>query len=286
MKKQQPFLDITIYPSHARRVAIVAWTVIPELKNAEFYVYKKWDGGAEWELLNTTPATGTTYADTDFTFRTKEQVPHYKLLAITADGKEYPSPDVALFSHVDRKAFGVAHNIIRAKYLQARQDGIPVLYYPAIKNGAMNAALDNVTGQRLEAVCPTSNSVDPNDDANNDYGTYYAGGYYRPFLTFVRFMGAKVQKQNILDEGIYDESTQITKFLAFPPVRTGDLIVDVATDRRWFVGDSIQAELVKGIIPVGYTATLALQAHNHPCYTVPIPDNYTTMLRRLTWPIV
>lgn len=283
MRKQPPFLDVAIYPSHAKRVAIIAWTVIPALKDAEFYIYKKWDGGAEWELLNTVAAKGTTYADTDFTFRTKNQVPHYKILAIL-DGKEYVSPDVALFSHVNRKAFGVAHNIIRAKYLQARQDGVPVLYYPAIKNGAMNAALDDVTGQRLEAVCTQNNSTDPEADADNDYGTYYEGGYYRPFLTFVRFMGAKIQRETRLDEGIYDESTQHTKFLAFPPVRTGDMVVDVATDRRWFVGESIQAELVKGIVPVGYTAELTLQAHNHPCYTVPIPSNYTEMLRRLTWP--
>lgn len=285
MRQQQPFLDVAIYPSHAKRVAIIAWTVIPALKNAEFYIYKKWDGGAEWELLNTIPATGTTYADTDFVFRTKEQVPHYKLLAIV-DGKEYESPDVALFAHANRKAFGVAHNIIRAKYMQARQDGLPVLYYPAIKNGAMNASLDDITGQRLTATCPDKNSTDPNADADNDYGTYYEGGYYRPFLTFVRFMGGKLQRENILDDGIYDESVQQTKFLAFPPVRSGDMVVDVSTDRRWFVGSSIQAELVKGIIPVGYTAELALQAHNHPCYTVPIPDNYSTMLRRLTWPTV
>lgn len=283
MREKTPFLDVAIYPSHAKRVAIVAWTVKPELKDAEFYIYRKWDGGAEWELLNTKPATGTVYADTDFTIRTKEQVPHYKVLAI-AGGKEYVSPDVALFAHANRKAFGVAHNIIRAKYMQARQDGIPVLYYPLVKNGAMNAALDSITGQRLSATCTNNNSTDPENDAENDYGTFYAEGYYRPFLTFVRLMGAKLQRETRLDDGVYDESTQLVEFLAFPPVRTGDMVVDVATDRRWFIGESIQAELVKGIIPVGYSTTMVLQSHNHPCYSVPIPKNYTDMLQRLVWP--
>lgn len=283
--QQQPFLDVSIFPSHARRTAIIAWTTIPALKQAEFYIYRKWDGGAEWELLNTTPATGTTYADTTFSLQTKEQIPCYKILAIV-DGKEYISPEVALFAKAGRKAFGIAQNIIRAKYLQARQDGLPVLYYPARKNGPMNASLDSVTGQRLAAACSSSNSLDPDDDADNDYGTYYAGGYYRPFITFIRLMGAKLQRENRLDDGIYDESVQQTTFLAFPPVRTGDMVVDVATDRRWFVGESIKAELVKGIIPVGYTANLTLQAHNHPCYSVPIPDNYSEMLRQLVWPII
>jgi hypothetical protein len=283
MEQQQSFLDISIFPSHAKRTAIVAWTTIPALKQAEFYIYRKWDGGAEWELLNTSPATGTTYADTTFAVRNKEQVPSYKILAIV-DGKEFVSPEVALFTKAGRKAFGIAHNIIRAKYFQARQDGIPVLYYPSRKNGPMNASLDAVTGQRVLAPCPQNNSTSPDDDADNDYGTYYAGGYYRPFITFIRLMGAKLQRENRLDDGVYDESVQQTSFLAFPPVRSGDMVVDVATDRRWFVGESIRAEMVKGVIPVGYTANLTLQAHNHPCYTVPIPNNYSEMLRQLVWP--
>lgn len=284
-KPQKPFIDVSIFPSHAKRTAIVAWITIPEIKNAEFYIYKKYDGGSEWELLNETPATGTTYADTSFFVRTKEQVPHYKVLALL-DGKEYISPAVAVFANAGRKAFGIAHNIIRAKYLQARQDGIPVLYYPAVKNGPMNSSLDAVSGQRVKGVCPQNNSTDPDDDADNDYNTFYAQGYYRPFLTFVRFLGAKLQRESRLDDGIYDDSVQRTAFLAFPPVRTGDMVVDVATDRRWFVGESIQSEMVKGIIPVGYSANLTLQAYNHPCYTVPIPNNYYEMLRQLTWPII
>ena len=121
------FLDVSIFPTHAKNKAVVAWITVPEIKDAEFYVYRKWDGGAEWELLNTEPVYGTTYADTQFTINNKLQVPSYRLLAIKG-GKEYESPEVAVYSKVDRKAFGVAQNIIRGLYFQARQDGIPVLY--------------------------------------------------------------------------------------------------------------------------------------------------------------
>lgn len=267
------FRDVSIFPSHHQKTAIVAWIVNPAIKDAEFHIYKKWDGGAEWELLNESPAYGTTYADTDFYIPNKEQVPAYKVLAVL-DGKEYESPEVALFSHTTRKVFGLAQNIIRALYYQARQDGIPVLYYPLIKNGRMNSSLDDVTGQRDKAPC----------EDDGDYGTYYEGGYYRPFLTFVRLMEPKLVRQTRLDDGLFDQNIPITKFLAFPPVRTNDMVVDVTTDRRWFVGEGVTADLLASTVPVSYTAKMALQAHNHPCYAVPIPENYPELVRRLTWP--
>lgn len=280
-----PFRDVAIFPSHSRRTAVVAWIVAPFLKEAEFYVYKKWDGGAEWELLSEEPTYGTVFADTNFVIRNKVDVPQYKVLALL-DGHEYVSPDAALYAHTERKAFGIAQNIIRATYLQARQDGIPVLYYPAIRNGKMSSSLNDITGQREQAACPSPEETPEGEEDENDYGTYYAGGYYRPFLTFVRFIGQKIQRKNILDEGTFDESVQLTKFLAFPPVRTGDLVVDVTTDRRWLVGASIQANLVKSVIPVSYTGHLTLQSHNNPCYAVPIPTNYPYLVRQLTWPVI
>lgn len=280
-----PYYEVNILPSHSKKTAIISWRVAKFLRPAEFYIYRKWDGGATWELLNETAVYGTTYADTTFNIQNKTSVPHYKVLALL-DGDEYESPDVAVFAHTDRKAFGVAQNIIRSNYLQARQDGIPVLYYPAITNGKMSSALDDVTGQRNSAQCVTD--IDATGDTEtedaNDYGTYYAGGYYRPFITFIRLIGARVQRSNILDEGKFDETVQNAKFLAFPPVRTGDLVVDVSTDRRWLVGPSITAHLIKSIIPVSYDAFLTLQATTHPCYDVPVPSNYSYLLHQLTWP--
>ena len=283
MHKASPFRDVAIFPSYSKGVAVVAWVVAPELKDAEFYVYRKQDGGAEWELLSEEPTYGTIFSDTNFKIPNKIDVPHYKVLALLGD-EEWESPDVALFSHTDRRAFGIAQNIIRASYLQARQDGIPVLYYPAIRNGDISTSIDELTGQREKAACPNPEEAGDGEEDENDYNTYYKGGYHRPFLTFIRFLGAKVQKKNILDEGVFDESVQQAKFLAFPPVRTGDMVVDVATDRRWFVGQSIQSSLVKSVIPVGYAASLTLQAHNHPCYSVPIPKNYHILYKRLLWP--
>lgn len=281
------FRDIRIFPSHFKNTAIISWIVDPLIADAKYYIYRKWDGGAEWELLNTTPVQGAnTYADTTFNITNKVQVPSYKLLAVTGEGtedeKEYVSEEVGLFTPVERKAFGIAHNITRSLYLQARQDGIPVLYYPNIKNGPLSGNLDDV-GQRITAPCVDTDAA-AGEEASSDYGEYHAGGYYRPFLTYVRFVGSRLVKESVLDIGLYDEAVQNAIFLAFPPVRSGDMIVDVSTDRRWIVSNNIKAQMVKSVIPVAYDAVINLQAHNDPCYAVPIPDNYPEMIKRLIWP--
>lgn len=278
------FRDIRIFPSHYKNTAIVSWIVDPSIADASFYIYRKWDGGAKWELLNETPVIGAnTYADTTLDIKNKIQVPAYRILAIvnegTKDEKEYASAEIGLFTPVERKAFGIAHNITRSLYLQARQDGIPVLYYPNIKNGKVSDNVDD-TGQRTKAPCVT----DDDTTAINDYGEYYAGGYYRPFLTYVRFIGPRLVRENRLDEGLFDDAVQNAVFMAHPPVRSGDLVVDVSTDRRWIVSNNVKANTVKSVIPVSYEAVINLQEHNDPCYAVPIPDNYPELLRRLVWP--
>lgn len=282
----RPFRDISVYPSYFNHACVIAWTVDPALLDAQFYIARKYDGGSEWEPLNTDPVYGTTYTDTTFGSANKVQVPHYQIIADLPDGRSFKSPEIALYAKTGRKAYGIAHHIIRNKYLQARQDGIPVLYYPSVKNGKISADLNPVTGQREKAPCYESNSTDPENDQDNDYGTYYAQGYYRPFITYMRLMGSRLQRQDRLDVGIFDETVMNATFLAFPPVRSGDMVVDVATDRRWIIGDSIQAELVQGVIPVGYTTFITLQDHNLPVYSVPIPNNYSEMLESLTWPVV
>lgn len=277
------FRDINIFPSHSKRAAVVAWVVDPSIRDAEFYVYRRKDEGAEWQLLNEEPAFGQMYTDLDFNVNVKLANPGYKVLAIL-NGKEFVSPDITLYSKTGRQAYGVAHMIIREKYMQARQDGIPVLYYPLARNGKTNAALDPDTGQRVKATCPAS--ADGGGEEDDDYGTYYADGYCRPFLTYIRLLGEFAQRENVLDTGVFDASTQRAELLSFPYPRTDDMIVDVTTDRRWKVGDQIQTNLVKGVIPIGHVCKISLQAHNDPCYSVPVPDNYPELVRNLTWPEV
>lgn len=271
-------LDLVIYPSYAKGAATIFWVTTPMLRRARFFVYKKVDGGAEWELLNKKPIYGTQYTDTNFYTPNLKSVPEYRLLA-NLNGVEYESAPVAVHARTGKKAFGIASNIIRNKYYQARQDGIPVLYYPAISEGEYSDSVDPDTLQRENVSCATlEEAVSP---AGEDYGTLFKGGYHRPFITFVRFLQAKLQKENILEEGVYDDATQVVELLPFPPARAGDLIVDVTTDRRWTLNTSIKSYMVKGAIPVGYMTSVTQLPHNHAAYKVPIPTNYHEKLIQL-----
>lgn len=275
------FYDISVFPSYGRNAATVAWSVAPAIRDAEFYVYRSIDGTGDYELLNDDPVFGRTFTDTGLKVQNKLQTPYYRLLAVK-DGKEYDSPPVAVFDKVGRKAYGVAHSIIRAKHIQARADGIPVLYYPLARNGLTNESLDPDTGQRVVAVCTSSGDEDYGSGGKSpDYGTYYADGYCRPFVTYMRFLEEPKQRQNILDTGVMDASVMTVELPAFPYPRTDDMVVDVTTDRRWKIGDTIQSYLVKGVVPVGHEVKVSLQAHNDPCYKVPVPDNYMELVGRM-----
>lgn len=267
------FRRIHILPSYNSRTAVVQWYVDPTIKDAEFYVYKKQDGGQEWKLLNEYPVYGTIFLDTDFYSVNKYDTPHYKLLAILGD-KEYESEQVAVFSHIRRVEFGIIKKMIMTKFIHAKHDGIPVLYYPAIKSGKLSSNIDPITEQRMYATCTQDNSE------TSDYGKFYEGGYCHPFITFIRLKGSKLERTSLTDEGVWDESVQHIETLPYPPVRSGDMIVDVCTDRRWIINESIKPNEFKGI-PVGYETTMSLQPRNSECYAVPIPDNYEQMLKQL-----
>ena len=267
------FTSIRIFPSNARKTAIIVWRVTKDLEGAAFYIYKKVDGGATYELLNTTPVYDTTFVDTTFYVMNKGLEPFYRILAIK-DGVEVDSPEVSLYNNiVGRKAFGIAQNIIRSKYLlAAKGDGIPVLYYPAIRTGPHSDNIDDITKQRTKAYC----------DGDPDNGSYYKNGFYPPYFTFIRLLEPKTIRTDRLDVGYVDSNTPVTEFLNFPPVRYRDLVIDVEQDKRYLVGKSIRCDKLKGVIPLSYTAPLDLQQTNDPVYNVPIPDNYEELLQNYT----
>lgn len=279
------FRDVSVFPSYGKGAAVVSWRVDTPWRDAAFYVYRKDDGGQRWVLLNDEPVYGTMFTDTGFRSKDATNVPWYRVVAILEPGKhEADSEPVALYGGMTgRRTFGMAFKTLRLKYIQARHDGVPMLYYPALKSGKVSPYIDPLTGQRTGRACGEADT-DDGEAIEDDYGTYYAGGYCPPFLTFVRLMGARSVRSNVLEDGTFREEEQVADFLPYPPVRTGDLLVDPASDRRWLVGKSIKPQMVKGVVPVGYKATITLLDTNHDAYRVPVPSNYNKMLARVRQP--
>lgn len=109
-----PFRDIMIFPSYGKGRAVVAWTIDPEWIDAEFYIYKKTDGGQKYKLLNTTPVYGSTYTDNEFESKNLTDVPMYRIVAMKGD-KSVDSPEVALYDKTGKKSFGVAYKNFASK---------------------------------------------------------------------------------------------------------------------------------------------------------------------------
>ena len=58
------------------------------------------------------------------------------------------------------------------------------------------------------------------------------------------------------------------------------MIIDVATDKRYIVNESIKPSEFKGI-PISYQTSISLQQKNSECYQVPIPLDYFEKLKQL-----
>lgn len=264
------FKEIQLYPSYGKKSLIIRWKVDSFLSDAVFYVGKARDRGAEYVTLNEIPIRGTTFVDTDFIIPNREEVSAYKIVA-DKGGTLYTSDSVGVFSRMTRKDFGISQNIIRMKYLQASKgDGIGVLYYPAVKSGEVSMAIDPASGMRYKATCP----------GDTDMGGYYANGFYRPFYTFIRILNSRqtTLERSAAGEGLDDTVSLSAEFLPFPPVRTGDLIVDVETDNRYLIGKQIQTDMLRGVVPLSYTTTIELQQRSMPVYSFDPPDNYYQLI--------
>lgn len=101
---------------------------------------------------------GTIYVDNDFQSNNLTDVPWYRVVAFKDknDKKGIDSPPVALYDKTGRKTFGVSYKLLHLKYIQAKTDGIPVLYYPAVSSGKVSINIDPVTNQRTGYTCDES----------------------------------------------------------------------------------------------------------------------------------
>jgi hypothetical protein len=262
------FIDIQVQPSYGKREALVWWTVdaAMRLANPVYHVFRSSDGAGDWVRCNTDPISDTEYLDTNFSFSTRTQIPHYRVLAVLADNTTVPSVPIGLFEKLTKSEYGACHYMMKQEYRQIRKDGFPVLHYVPKTTGPLAEGWDEDTGQSI-TPCTT-------DVTKEGYGLKYAGGYRSPLYTVIHFTDTgpilKVDRDDGM--GILDEFKTMARMLAYPRPEKGHLIVHPATDNRYMVSEIVKPLAFRGVYPVVYQAQLELLRRESPAYRVPVPD--------------
>jgi hypothetical protein len=237
-----PFLDVVVSPSYGDDRAVVSWVVVPEFKNAEFYVFRSEDGQTRWKILNDhAPVKGTQFVDTDFVVRDLLTTMHYRVLLVLGH-EEYDSPVVGVFAKLSRREFGIVRRILQLELLgmiQGRQ-GIEVQVRSQLTHGVTCRCVDPVTKQSSQAsLCPYC------------YGTRFEGGFTPPVQTWIRAEDWNPTTRDDDPSGKSRKDVQIVRgrALTIPTLQTDDLVIHVATDTRLAVTD-VKQQLFRGIVPI------------------------------------
>lgn len=305
-----PFPYINIVPSHGQHKAVLTWQVHPYLEGGTFYVYRSMDGATGWELLNDDGTTDQTFVDDTLYPKNLLDIVHYRLVCEN-NGNEYESAIKGIYNGLTRKEYAMCSKIMKMEYVQlSRADGIKVLVYKPKTHGELSDQIDPDTGQRTKNECGdpivstplnvlvnntdvglNDNSAnfiyndanatpvyapgeDPNVD-NNSYDQKYKGGYNKPILTLVRFTDIGPLTVIDAEDGLVtrDNNTVQARFLGYPHIYPGDLIVNPETDERYAVTETVKPYKFKGVYPVAFDAKLELIFFRDSRYKVPIPDN-------------
>jgi hypothetical protein len=237
-----PFLDVVVSPSYGVDRAVVCWTVLPEFKDGDFYVFRSEDGQTRWTCLNDgAPAKGTQFVDTTFVVKDLLTTMHYRVLLVRRD-EEYDSPVVGIFEKLSRREFGIVRRIMQLELLgmvQGRQ-GIEVQVRSPLTSGVTCRCVDPVTKQSSQAsLCPYC------------YGTRFEGGFTPAVTTWIRAEDWNPNTREDDASGKSRKDAQIVRgrALTIPSLQTDDLVIHVATDTRLAVTD-VKQQLFRGIVPI------------------------------------
>jgi hypothetical protein len=261
------FQSIRLQPSYGARKTLITWDLDPAYTGS-VHIFRSPDGAGDWKLLNPTAVTSDNfYEDTTFTIQNRFMVPHYRLLLIDSNAVEHDSPIIGILDELRRQEYGGLSKIMKLEYLRmSRGNGVQVLHYKVKTRGTLSDLYDPETGAQIG---------DDSCDTDSSFGQKFVDGFRRPFLTWCEFLD--VGPTLVLDKekglGAVDQHHVVGRFLAFPRLAPGDLIVHVPTDNRYAIGEEIKPFMFRGLMPVAYTAKMVLLQRNDPRYRVPLPDS-------------
>ena len=151
----------------------------------------------------------------------------YFRIKFTTAKAVYYSTVIAPHTTVDRKSFLIIREIMRKELLQQRNmSGVPVNVYIRASFGPYCDCIDPVTKDVLTTRC------------TDCFGVGRTPGYHGPYVTWATFN--PVQKgKNLIDDNtaVKQEFATGARIISVPELKTGDIIIDKTTDRRFLVGN-------------------------------------------------
>lgn len=277
------FRNVRIYPRHGNRSATITWELDEGTEPGDVYVAFSTTGTlGTWKSINPTspaPSAVEMYQDIGFFMDTATIDGFYRLLLITDSNAEFLSEPFQISGDMTPSEHGILRAMIRQEFTQMRvTSGFPVWHCIPKTHGERSANVDPDTGKSEGEECGVT------DPAVKSYGMPYQGGFYPPVLTWMRIINYSESLQHDPDELSTTElDTSTARLLAFPRPRSGHMIVDPATDRRYLIGKEIKPFRLRGVMPVAYNVTLNFLSQSDERYQFVTPAIDTKAYRRIPY---
>lgn len=259
----QPFVSVLVQPSYGAAQAVVSWSLSAAFKDAGVLIYRSLDGLEPYTLLNPDdqPLQGvTTFLDTIPVDTVMANI-LYRLDVEMPDGTILDGEVVGFFEAISERDHRTARAQMCAelKRLSVRRAGVPAFTFNPRIEGAVNQGYDGVTGTLMD-LC----AFDAQGGAPLNFSV--------PFQTWVQILTTSRARTDKADGGgITELVTSPARLPGFPQPVTGALIVLPYTDNRYVVGDTVQAFLFRGLVPIAYQVQLTLLPRTDARYKVPVP---------------
>lgn len=242
---------VDIIPSYAKGFSF-SWEVSQALADAApwtFTVEQAPAPAGPWTPVSPEIRGRTSWAETEPRRLSKDAVLYFRVRLKTATGTYYSEPRMP-YGDLDRREFLLARDIMRREVLHMRTGAgtLARLWLVAVFGPRCPVCINPVTGDVRDSNCSTCK------------GTGRSPAYYGPYDVWCSFSNTRQTTQMAGDgTGTRQPKTFSIRMIGAPLAKKNDLVVDTASDKRYYVDDvQVVAELRR--VPV----VQVLTAHEAP----------------------
>lgn len=217
---------LDVYPSYTRGF-LFRWDVAPDFTGQApwvFTVQRSDTQDGEWHDVS--PELTQQYSWLSDPLLTPKDPTVYFRVKLTSGANTYYSAARGTYGDLSRHDFLQAREIMRNEVVQARNKaGIHgQVWMKAVHGPKCTACTDPITGAVTDPDCKVC------------HGTGIVTGYYGPvdvWMTFTARQRNKGMKQDNL--GVHEDYVFSVRMIGCPVVKKDDVLVDVNSDRRYYV---------------------------------------------------